>query len=108
MSEIAKLLRLASLADKEIKTQVVRTAAQISGEIFTSALTSQYTRKRLFAYNATDSASGEVYYGPSGVTPDDGMLLPKAEVTEIMLASSLDLYFVATSGGIEIRVVELA
>ena len=108
MSELAKLLRLQAPADKEIVTTQWNVAAQISGELFVSSLSEGYIRKRIIVYNATDSTSGEVYFGPSGVTVDDGMLVKKDEWLEIPVAAGLPIYFVASSDGIEIRVVELA
>jgi len=108
MSELAKLLRLQAPADKEIVTTQLNVAAQISGELFVSSLTEGFSRKRMIVYNATSSGSGEVYFGGAGVTPANGMLIKKDEWLEISIADSLDIYFVAGSGGVEIRVVELA
>ena len=108
MSELAKLLRLQAPADKEIATTQLNVLAQISGELFVSSLTGGYSRKRMIVYNATASASGEVYFGPAGVTVADGMLIKKDEWLEIPVSSAVDIYFVAETGGAEIRVVELA
>lgn len=108
MSELAKLLRLQAPADKEIATTQLNVAAQISGELFVSSLSSGNSRKRMIVYNATHSSSGEVYLGPSGVTPADGMIVKKDEWLEVPVAAALDIYFVADSDGVEIRVVELA
>jgi hypothetical protein len=108
MSEIAKLLRLIAPADKEIATQQFNVAAQISGELFVSALDSDYSRQMIAVYNNTHSSSGEVYIGEVGVTPATGMILEKAKWIELPIGSALDLYFVADSAGAEVRVVELS
>jgi hypothetical protein len=108
MSEIAKLLRLDSLAVKEIKTHTYTPTNLTTGELFVSQLSTGYTRKRLLMYNMSDTASGEVYFGGVGVTPADGAPLLKGEWTEIRVGSDLACYFVADTAGCEIRVVELA
>jgi hypothetical protein len=108
MSEVAKLLRFQAPAVKEIATQQVNVLAQISGEAFVSTLSSNTTRKYLMVYNNTHSSSGEVYFGGSGVTPSDGMILEKSKWIELPIGGAMDIYFVADSLGTEIRVVELA
>ena len=111
MSEIAKLLRIASLATKEIVTQEVHVNAVITGEVFTSALTQGYTRKKLIFYNKIDAASGEVYYGPSGVNrvSGEGMVIKKGDYCEVAVSDSLDLYLVADSSNEgPVQVVELS
>lgn len=108
MSEVAKLLRFLVPADKELATQTVNIQAQISGELFVSALSGDYSRKYISVYNNSDAGSGEVYIGASGVTPADGMILEKGKWIDLPVSASMDVYFVADSGGCEIRVVELA
>lgn len=108
MSEIANLLRLGAPAVKEIATQKINVAALISGEIFTSALTLGYSRKTLYVYNLTHANSGEVYIGPEGVTPLDGMVIKKGEWIPINIGSDLDFYLVAGGAGSNLRVMELA
>jgi hypothetical protein len=108
MSEIAKLLRLGAPAVREVATQQVNILAQISGELFVSSLSEGFTRKRMMVYNNTDGASGEAYFGESGVTPATGMILEKAKWIELPIGSDLDIYLVADDAGTEIRVVELA
>lgn len=109
MSEIARLLRLKALADKEFITQSVEVNAAISGEVFTSGLTGNNSRKRMLVHNRYLDASGEVYLGASGVTPATGMLIPKGEWTEVPISTNLDIYFVSDDPGAgEIRIMELA
>ena len=108
MSEVAKLLRMLAPAVKEIKTYQFHPTNQTSGELFVSQLAEGYTRKRLLMYNASDPASGEVYFGGVGVTQETGAPLLKGEWMEISIGSDLSCYFVTSSSGIEIRVIELA
>lgn len=108
MSEVARNLRFLIPADKEIVTQTVNIQAQISGELFVSALSGDNSRKYLSVYNNSDAGSGEAYVGGSGVTPADGMILEKGKWIDLPVASSMNIYFVADGSGCEIRVVELA
>jgi hypothetical protein len=108
MSEVAKNLRFLIPADKEIATQTLNIAAQISGELFVSALSTEYSRKYMSVYNNSDAGSGEVYIGGLGVTPANGMILEKGKWIDLQISAALPVYFVADSGGCEIRVVELA
>jgi hypothetical protein len=111
MSEIAKLLRIASLATKEIVTQEVRVNAEITGEVFTSALTLGHTRKKLIFYNKIDAGSGEVYFGPEGVNRDsgEGMIIKKGDYCEVAISDDLDLYLVADAANEgPLQVVELS
>jgi len=108
MSEIATLLRFGAPAVKEIATQKLNVAALISGEIFTSALTSGHSRKNLYIYNLTNASSGEVYIGPLGVTPLTGMVIKKGEWVDINIGGDLDFYLVAGGAGSNLRVMELA
>lgn len=108
MSEVAKLLRFQAPAVKEIATQQINVLAQISGELFVSALSEGYSRKYLSMYNNSLAASGETYIGGAGVTPAIGMILEKGKWIDLPVGGDLDLYIVSDSGGCEIRVVELA
>lgn len=108
MSEIAKLLRFQAPAVKELATQQLNVAAQITGEIFTTGLSSGYSRKGMAVYNNTHTSSGEVYMGASGVTPATGMILEKGDWVEINIGANLDIYFVADGAGSELRILEIA
>jgi hypothetical protein len=108
MSEIAKLLRLGAPADKEIASQQINVGAQITGEVFTTGLSGGYARKKMVLYNQTDSASGEIWMGPSGVTPSTGTVIEKAKWIELQVASSLDLYFVTDESNNLLDVLELS
>lgn len=108
MSEIAKLLRFQAPAVKELATQQLNVAATITGEIFTTGLSSGYSRKGLAIYNNTHTSSGEVYLGASGVTPATGMILEKGDWIEINLGADLDVYFVADDTGNQLRILEIA
>jgi len=108
MSEIAKLLRLNALAVREIKTHRYNPTNQTTGELFVSQLSEGYTRKRLLVYNASDSGSGEIYFGGEGVTNETGAPLVKGEWLEIPVGSDLACYFVTDDTEMVIRVVELA
>jgi len=103
------LLRLKANADKEIVT----TAVDVFGTAakFTSQLTEGYTRKRLLAYNNSNSNSGEIVWGDSAVTGDSGMIIPKAlAAVDIPVQADVDLYFRnSVSGELgNLRVVEIA
>jgi hypothetical protein len=107
MTESVYHLRLKSPADKEIKTTRVL-VTENSGE-FTSQLAEGYTRKRLIAYNLSNTSSGEVYYGPAEVTALTGMPLKKGEYVDIPIGTDLSIYFVAEAGEEgDLRVIELA
>ena len=107
-SESTYLLRLKAPATKEIKV----TAVDVFGDpaLFTSQLTSGYTRKAFQVYNNTADASGECGWGPADVTADTAMILPKGVVTDIPCSTDLDVYFCNTLSGElgNLRVVELA
>ena len=108
MSEIAKLLRLSAPSDKEIASQKVNILAVISGELLSSALTEENSRKRMYLYNSSNASSGELYIGPEGVTPLTGMVVPKAVWVELSCSSDLDIYIVAGGTGTELRILELS
>ena len=103
------LLRLKANATKEIAT----TAVDVFGTAtkFTSQLTLDYTRKRIFAYNNTHADSGEVVWGNSTVTGDSGMIIPKdIAAVDIPVQTDVDVYFMNTISGElgNLRVVEIA
>ena len=116
MSELGRMLRLLVNGDKEFKiTKVLTLGAPAQ---FTSQLTGGHTRKHLFAYNNSDSASGEILWGGSDCDVS-GMPIPKGAVWPIPVADSeasdavsegIDLYFCNTiSGEIgDLRVLEIA
>jgi len=107
-SELTYLARLKSLGTKELKA----TAVDVFGspDLFTSKLTEGYTRKRLLAMNNSNTSSGEVVWGPSTVTGATGMIVPKAIMTEIPVATAIPIYFCNTVSGevSNLRVVEIA
>jgi len=107
--EIAYLARLKANATKEIAA----TAVDVFGDAtkFTSQLTENYTRKRLLAYNNSNSNSGEVVWGNSTVTGDTGMIIPKGLApVDIPVQTDVDLYFINSVSGelCNLRVVEIA
>jgi len=109
MSEEANLLRSMAYADKEAKITAV-TVTDIPS-IFTSRLTSEYNRKGLFAYNNSNSASGEVYYGYEDTMNPSSKSIPisKGTVVEIPVHQDVSIYFCADSGEKgDLRVEELA
>jgi hypothetical protein len=104
MAEIEKLLRKQLMLGDEVKVQSI-TVTAISGEI-TSQLTAG-ERVRHLAYNASDSGSGELYYGPSEVTALDGFPILKGLVVELPLEA--DIFVIAESGEVgDLRILELA
>lgn len=100
-------LRMLIPGDKELKitpTTITATATQ-----FSSQLVLGYSRRHFAAYNNSDSASGECYWGGSGVTPTTGMPIPKGAIVDLPFSTDIDLYFVADTGEIgDLRVVEVA
>ena len=109
MSEEANLLRSMAYADKEAKITAV-TVTDIPS-IFTSSLTSGYYRKALFAYNNSNSASGEVYYGYEvDISPSSKSIpISKGTVVEIPTHQDISIYFCADSGEYgDLRIEELA
>jgi len=106
-SEIAKLLRLSSRGNKEFQNQSIG----VTGDpvLFESALTLGNTRKRVFIYNNSDDASGELYWGTSSVTSHNGMVIPKGELTDLPVGNDLAVYFCSLSGETgDLRIMELS
>ena len=115
-SEMEKLLRYGGPGFNEYKISAVTISGEVTpgsdiqaaGQQFTSALTGTYGRVGMFAYNNSDSASGELYFGPEGVVPTTGFPLPKGAVLEIPVVDQ-DVYFAAPSGELaDLRVLEIA
>ena len=108
MSELQYLARLNSIATKELKITAVNVFG--SSDLFTSQLTSGYTRKRFHAYNNTHASSGEVVFGPVTLTAANGMVIPKGEIVNIETSTAVDVYFCNTVSGevSDLRVVEMA
>jgi hypothetical protein len=106
-NETDYLLRLMSQATKEVKAvsiEITSTATKL-----TSQLTTGYTRKGLFAYNSSDAASGECYWGMSDVTINTGQVIPKGAQVDIPVSTDLDVYFICESGELgDLRTLEIA
>ncbi len=100
------LLRLASQADKQIKTTAVEVHG--SADKFTSQVTE--FRKGIGAYNNSNIASGEVCWGGSDLTAANGIPIPKGAMVDIPLSTDVDLYFINTISGenSDLRVVEIS
>jgi hypothetical protein len=109
MSEIAKLLRFSGPANHEFKISAIDLGSA-SGELFTSSLTTGYSRIGFYAYNNNvSSSSGEIYWGDSTVSASNGFPIPIGAVIEIPVVADLDVYFIASSGETaDLRVLELA
>jgi hypothetical protein len=111
---IAKLLRLMVQGDKE----AVVSAVSVTGTPtkFTSKLPAKladgygYGRRKMYAYNNSDGASGEVGYGYSAtITIADAMPLPVGEKVWIPVSEDVDVYFVGVAAGsLNVRVEEIA
>jgi len=102
------LARLNSIATHELKITAVDVFG--SSDLFTSQLTEGYTRKGLCAYNNSDSASGECVWGPTGVTAETGMPIPKGALFDIPCSVDIPIYFCNTISGEtgNLRVIEIA
>ena len=107
MSEIAILMRLLTEGDREVKTSALTVTE--SAVQFNSQLSKGYKRKGFAVYNASNDASGELFYGDQDVSADDGYPVKKAIETEIPLSTDVDIYFVAEAGQTgDLRVFEMA
>ena len=106
--ELAYLARLNSQATKELKT----TAVTVTGTPtkFESQLTEGYTRKGIAGYNNSAATSGEIVWGGSDLTPENGMLIPKGSIFDFPVSVDLPIYFCNTLPGEngDLRVVEIA
>ena len=107
-SEQTYLLRLMSPGTKELKITAVDVFG--SATLFESQLSAGYTRKGFGAYNQSNSASGEVVWGPAGVTEGTGMPIPKGAIVDIPVSTDIDVYFCNTVSGEtgNLRVIEIA
>lgn len=108
MSELQYLMRLASIATKELKITAVECHG--AAELFTSQLTEGFVRKGFGIYNNSDDSSGEVVWGPEGVTVATGMPIPKGSVADLPVSTDLPVYFMNTVSGenSDLRVLEIA
>ena len=105
--QIGRLLRLMVQGDVEFKNSAVNVTDTASK--FTSQLVTSNTRKGIAVFNNSDSSSGECYWGGSGVTPSDGLPIPKGNMMDLGIASGLDVYFVSDAGEIgDLRILEVA
>jgi hypothetical protein len=76
---------------------------------FTTGLSTTGIRKKMFIYNLSHANSGEVYLGPSTVTPEAGFALEKSKLIELDFTDNLDTYFVAEAGEFgDLRILELS
>ena len=110
MSEIAFYLRMLINGDKEgIVSEIVATDTPTK---FTSQLTLEQTRRRLYAHNVAATGSGEIGYGyDAAVNINDAMILAKGERTLIPISTDLDIYLVAGISGetnMSVRMEEIA
>ena len=107
-SEQTHLLRLMSAGTKEMKITSVPVFG--SADLFTSQLSSGYTRKGFGCLNRSNAASGEVVFGNSDVTPATGMVIPKGAIFDIPVSVDIDIYFCNTVSGeiSNLRVIEIA
>jgi len=111
-AETDYLLRLMSQATKEVQATSVEVTT--TATVFTSELTTEYKRKGFLAYNNSNPASGECYWGTSTVTTATGQVIPKGAQVDIPVSTDIDIYFVSEtdvygSGEYgDLRVLEIA
>lgn len=87
-----------------MKVQAVA-VTDVSGEL-TSLLTAT-ERVGHYAYNVSDTGSGEIYYGPSEFTAAEGFPIPKGVMVQLPLEA--EIFVIAESGEKgELRILELA
>uniref|UniRef100_A0A6M3J8Y0 Uncharacterized protein n=1 Tax=viral metagenome TaxID=1070528 RepID=A0A6M3J8Y0_9ZZZZ len=111
MSEIAKYLRYIIQANKEAKVTAVQAHPVGPLTEFTSQLTEEQPRKGIAAYNNSDAASGDCYYGyNAGISPSgESMPIPLGAFIPIPISTDISVFFCAASGEHgDIRVEELA
>jgi len=76
---------------------------------FTTSLGTAGSRKMMGVYNLSHTNSGEVYMGPSGVTPATGFVLEKGKFIELPLTDNLATFFIAETGELgDLRVLEIS
>lgn len=114
MGEREKLLRFLTMG--EVEGKITKFQATGVPAVFTSQLSTENTRKQLSVYNASDSASGDCFYGyhadlsSSGEHQEDaGQPIPVGTQMTIPVGSSINVYFCASSGeNADLRVEEIA
>ena len=107
--QVENLLRVMVNGDKE----AVITAVPVTPipSIFTSQLVDGFPRKAIFAYNNSDLASGECYYGynPNISVSRESRPIPIGAVVEIPVTTNIPVYFCCVSGEKgDLRVEEIA
>lgn len=109
MSEISNYLRYLINGDKTAKVTAIH--AITAPQSFTSSLdTDSYTRKHLFIYNNSPSASGECFLGFSGdLSSVNGYPLPSGAEIRMRIAQTVPVYICSTSGEHgDLRIFEIA
>ena len=109
MSEIANYLRYLINGDKTAKVSSIN--AITAPQSFTSNLdTDSYTRKHLFVYNNSPSASGECFLGFSGdLSSVNGYPIPAGAEKQVRIAQTVPIYFCSSSGeNGDLRIFEIA
>ena len=115
-AEMEKLLRYQGPAFNEFAVSAVTISgeivagsdSQIGGQPFVSALSGEQGRVGMFAYNNSDSTSGELYFGSVGVLPSTGFPIPNGSVVEIPFTDDFTVYFACPSGETaDLRVLEI-
>jgi hypothetical protein len=116
-SLMQRLAILSGPALKEYKISALTISGEVTpdsdvqcvGQPFTSALTDGYGRVGMFAYNNSNAASGEMFWGPAGVLPTDGFPLPKGALEEIPIQDNMAVSFGCQSGELaDLRVLEIS
>jgi hypothetical protein len=108
-SQIENLLRVMVYGDKEAKITAVH--ATLTPTLFTSQLANGFPRKAVFVHNASNTDSGESYYGYSDdITPSiKSVPIPVGQAIEIPVTTNIPLYFCCLSGqNGDLRVEEVA
>lgn len=96
MSELEKLVRRMAPKSLEMATQRIN-VTDVSGEL-TTALAGSTGRTGLFVFNLAHTDSGELFYGPAGVTAADGFPIQRGVAVEIPVTETVDVWFVAEAG----------
>jgi hypothetical protein len=96
VSELERLIRRMAPKHLEMATQRIN-VTDVSGEL-TTALVGDTGRTGLYAFNLAHTDSGELFYGPSGVTSADGFPIQRGVMVEIPVTEEIDVWFVAEPG----------
>ena len=108
MSDLTHEIRFQGLARKEFAI----TPLGLSGETpqeFTTGLALGYSRIGCYAYNNSDPASGEFYWGNALVSPRTGFPIPVGSVVEIPIAGELSFYLCASGERVmDARILEIS